>query len=748
MLGDLRVSRPGTAVANGDAVPTVRAIVFFVACAALVACDARDAAGRDAGSVNDAALELDATTDDPDAAAEHDAAFARDATVADAGPMWPPDPEPHTAIEVRTVAELLAALEGATPGTVIHVADGASLDLTGRSNIGVPARVTIAGSGGDGGAGGPLLFTTALDTRPLFRALGEGVRFTGLRLRGPDTEIGTSAYARPLSEAILALHADDLQVDHCELWGWSYAAIRLDYSRRAYVHHDSIHHNRRTGLGYGTVLVHESDAIIERNEYGDNRHDIAGTGLPGLRYVARYNRTSARRTGHAFDMHGEDEALDNGAPWAGERMDIHHNTFLGTENAIVIRGRPRIGAWIDGNCFGQSMSAGTAIIQRFYTGNLFVGTNRYGVASGTCHDVRAPGRAVRSDVNGDGLADLVTLFRQSAYTFLGSGAGALTPLPPVFQHTMASALFGGEGHLVIDVADVNGDLRADLVTAHSSGDVYVYPGTLLGGFGRGVASFAGTFAIGTEDGFEPIAVADVNADGFGDLVAARQGTVYVYLGRADGTFGTRVESFAGTFDSARFDATGHFAVDVGDVTGDERADLVTVTHAGTAYVFPGQASGAFGSAVPSFDGTAPLALLDGTGFEPIGIGDVDGDGKGELVMAHTDGHVYVYRGESSGRFTTRTTSFAGTLMTALVAEGGHHVVAPIDVTGDGRADLVTAHSSGSVYVYPGTSGRTFGSGVASLDGSLVRARPDAEGHELLSQKSVLRRRGCTATGCF
>ena len=735
--------------------------VFPVALAALLAlplvgCDEPASSDPRDGSVSraDAALpRVDAGADLLDAHTERlDARVPRlDASVPlDAGRVWPPDPPPREEIEVRTVAELLAALASATRGEVIRVAAGASLDLTGHVGISVPAQVTIAGDGGVGGAGGPLLFTTQQATSPLFEVVGEGARFTGLRLRGPDTEIGTGAYDDPLSQAILADHADNLQVDHCELWGWSYAAIHLDYSRRAYVHHNFIHHNRRTGLGYGVILNREADAIIERNELGDNRHDIAGTGFAGLGYVARYNRTAAARTSHAFDMHGEDETLDNGSPNAGDWMEIHHNTFLGTMDAIVIRGRPRIGAWVERNCFGQG-SASQAIRQTRYTGNLHIGANTFGVASGTCHAVAAPGRAVRSDVNGDGLADLVTLSRQSAYTALGSGARTLTPLPPVFHHTMDSALFDGEGHLVVDVADVNGDMRSDLVTASSTGHVHVYPGTALGSFGRGVPSFEGSFPLATEvrEGFEPLAVADVNGDGFGDLVAARAGSVYVWPGRADGTFGASVESFAGTFDSARFDGTGHFAIDVADVTGDERADLVTVVAEGTAYVYPGQASGAFGSGVASFSGTAsPLVMLEGRGFEPVGVGDVNGDGMGDLVLAHTSGHVHVYPGAASGRFTSRAESFAGSLQTAVTGGEGHQIVGPLDVDGNGRADLVTVHTNGTVYVYSGTSAHTFELGVASLAGELVRAQPDGEGHELLSQKSVLRRRGCAASGCL
>ncbi len=41
----------------------------------------------------------------------------------------------------------------------------------------------------------------------------------------------------------------------------------------------------------------------------------------------------------------------------------------------------------------------------------------------------------------------------------------------------------------------------------------------------------------------------------------------MHPGRSDGTFGTAVSSFTGTFNSARFDGDGQFAVDVADVTG-------------------------------------------------------------------------------------------------------------------------------------------------------------------------------------
>ena len=642
-------------------------------------------------------------------------------------------------IVVTSVDELLAALAVATPGSVVYVADDAELDLTGQVAIPVPPQVTIA----SGGAPGALLFTSQKDTLPLFRATGEGIRFTGLRLRGPDPDIGATPYGEPLCRAIDASHADNLQVDHSELSGWSHAAVMFDYAHRGHVHHNSIHHNRRTGLGYGVLLNHDATVLIERNAFDANRHAIAGTGRRELSYEARYNWTGPTRNGHAFDMHGEDEALGNGAPWAGDLIRIHHNSFLGTAQGIVIRGRPMTGAYIEENCFGQSSGAGTAIIQRYFFGNLFAGDNSFGVASPTCHQGAAPGRSVRGDVNGDGLADLVTLARGNAWVYLGSASGGLTAVPPAFAGTMDSGLWDGEGHVAIDVADVNGDGFADLVTAHSDGNAYVYPGALAGAFRGGVASFHGTYL-----GYQPIAVADVNGDGFADLVSHEDGSVLVHPGRADATFGSAVSSFRGTYDSGAADGVGHVAVDVADVNGDGRADLVTIAGA-TGYVYRGQPDGSFGASATSFADTYRLALLGAEGFEPVSVADVNGDGRADLVSAHTDGNAYVHFGTADGTFAGRADSFHQTLPTTLFgAATGYEVIAALDVTGDGRADLVTARTGGDVVVFPADASGHFTSGAPSFHGSYPVGRFDPLGHEALNEKPLVRRRGCAASGCF
>jgi MYXO-CTERM domain-containing protein len=202
----------------------------------------------------------------------------------------------------------------------------------------------------------------------------------------------------------------------------------------------------------------------------------------------------------------------------------------------------------------------------------------------------------------------------------------------------------------------------------------------------------------------------------------------VWPGKADGSFGSAVASFDGTLNAANVDGSGHFIVGVADVTGDGRADLASVADDGSAYVWPGQASGAFGSAVASFDGTLDAANVDGTGHYITGLADVTGDGRADLVSASDDGSAYVWPGQASAKFGSAVPSFGGTLDAANVDGSGHFIVAPSGPSpfdleeppagsgGNGGA-AGTAGGAGN----PGWAGGTGNGGGAGSDGE-----PDAD----------------------
>lgn len=130
---------------------------------------------------------------------------------------------------------------------------------------------------------------------------------------------------------------------------------------------------------------------------------------------------------------------------------------------------------------------------------------------------------------------------------------------------------------------------------------------------------------------------DVDGDRKADLVTVHtNGNSYVYVGNPSGGFGPTAVNFAGTLDSALFDGIGHLVVGTADVTGDGLSDLVSVSSAGSAFVWPGRADRTFGNAVASFNGTSTLASATRAGHDPVAVGDVDGDGLAHLVTVNSD----------------------------------------------------------------------------------------------------------------
>ena len=283
-------------------------------------------------------------------------------------------------------SELLSSLSAAVEGDVIYVNDSVKIDLTYENDIMIPAGVTLASGRGRASSKGALLYTDDSDNPSglfqLFVTDGMGIRITGIRLQGPDTEIGNSAYEFSNSRGIYSKH--DIEVDNSELSGWSHCAVCL-YNTPAlatpHIHHNFIHHNRRSGLGYGVAVAYGANSMIEANIFDWNRHSIAGDGSTNTSYTARYNLVLGNGNGHSFDMHGGADRND-GTNQAGETINIYSNTFLKVYNennsypAILIRGIPTKGSWIHDNYLYDD-SKEYAISQSNAFGNMNVYRNCY-----------------------------------------------------------------------------------------------------------------------------------------------------------------------------------------------------------------------------------------------------------------------------------------------------------------------------------------------------------------------------------
>ena len=316
---------------------------------------------------------------------------------------------------VRTVDELAAALKTAQPGQTVFVPGDAELDCADQIfaedfHVDVPGGVTLAGDRGFRGSPGALIYSDAFATKPLVRILGPGVRITGLRLRGPDPKRRLEHHQRsfnkdrgddkqqhdyyyrlPVSQGIRT-ESDELEVDNCELSGWSHVAVFLSAGRGHRIHHNYIHHNQLNGLGYGISHGYNPSAsLIECNLFNFNRHSIAATGAPGNSYEARNNVELGESLSHNFDMHGGRDRKD-GTEIAGDLIRIQHNTFLGSKvRAVVVRGVPREEARIDHNWFAHERADENLIRPWPLTpeSRIFLENNAYGLRHPLVRDRKA-----------------------------------------------------------------------------------------------------------------------------------------------------------------------------------------------------------------------------------------------------------------------------------------------------------------------------------------------------------------------
>ena len=240
-----------------------------------------------------------------------------------------------------------------------------------------------------------------------------------------------------------------------------------------------------------------------------------------------------------------------------------------------------------------------------------------------------------ADINGDGIADLVSNFLGvggwSVYVALAKGDGTFLQPTQAFYYTAAGSFAQHSPQL----ADVNGDGIPDLV-ATSSGrggwSVYVALAKGDGTFLSPTLAFNYT-AAGNLEGYST-QLADINGDGIADLVSNFLGvggwSVYVALAKGDGTFLQPTQAFYYT-------AAGSFAQhspQLADVNGDGIPDLVATSSGRggwSVYVALAKGDGTFLSPTLAFNYTT-AGNFEGYSTQ---LADINGDGIPELVASYT-----------------------------------------------------------------------------------------------------------------
>ncbi|WP_371616234.1 FG-GAP repeat domain-containing protein [Streptomyces sp. NBC_00454] len=425
----------------------------------------------------------------------------------------------------------------------------------------------------------------------------------------------------------------------------------------------------------------------------DGYQDILYRGLSGKTYLKTFNDTT------------DPEFIVSGAA-AGSKYDEDFKDVI-TPGDLDHDGHPELLTLsVDGQL--SLLTAGKYDAQR--TGWHGNGWNIYNKVVGA------------GDLNGDGNADLLARTPGGAlYLYPGNGtANSGSPYGDRISlgggWDMFSQILGG--------GDFNSDGKPDLVTVTPSGGLYVYPGTGNGAFGDRVQS------------------------GFGwnmynqlQLLTSATGPSWIAARDQSGTMWGYPSDGAGGFTDRQKMGTGWEYTDLfagqGGIAAHGRSELMARTGDGAVFAYSGKMNGGFFDRDQVLEsGDAPIDLVGmtvassfghqnvsnwliwgggqlysdnnfvGGGWDIynslVGVGDVNGDGLGDLLARDNSNVMWLYPSIGNGyQFRDRIRLGAGWgIYNRLLGAG--------DVTGDGRADLIARGNDGTLWVYPAQGASSFG----------------------------------------
>ncbi len=378
-------------------------------------------------------------------------------------------------------------------------------------------------------------------------------------------------------------------------------------------------------------------------------------------------------------------------------------TFRGAANYPHAAGSGYHGAFAagdfnkDGNVDVLTLASGAG---NSVTGlQLLTGNGKGALTPQTINTSVVPSFVAAADIDGDGKLDAVTLTSTTdnsgnvnlALVILkGNGDGTFAT--PVSYPVGTPPPNGGFSSSNLALGDTRATGKPDAVV-YQNGSLY-----LLENNGNG--TFASPVLIDTENGFQALAVADVNGDGKADIVALTStqvnpitftNSLLVYLSQGNGTFAAPVTVAASLTDAAD--------MIVSDVNKDGKPDIVLLTSnsntgASSLTSYPGHGDGTFAAGVNS--------TLGGQALVSLAAADVNGDGNLDMLIGACCGNTLasIAFGNGDGTFAANYGISIGPSTNA---------VGFADLNNDGRPDLLLATNENLV-----TSLNEFGSASTTL----------------------------------
>ncbi|WP_185963872.1 FG-GAP-like repeat-containing protein, partial [Flavobacterium restrictum] len=308
------------------------------------------------------------------------------------------------------------------------------------------------------------------------------------------------------------------------------------------------------------------------------------------------------------------------------------------------------------------------------------------------------------DIDGDGKPDLIVAnFTSSSVSiFRNTSSLDLVSFAPKVDFSV------GANPMFVAVSDIDGDGKLDLAVANTGGQdsVSILRNTATVGIIDGT-SFATKVDFRTGQDIKSIVTGDIDGDGKPDLVVSNYGnsTVSVFQNTAiSGVIDSN--SFAGQV--AFTTRVSPYSLAIGDLDGDGKPDLVVTSFNTDRFSILRNTAGC--GAITSSSFASKVDYNTGASFTGspscVKIGDIDGDGKPDLVLsASHDLYLTILRNNAS-MGSINTSSFESRML--FNSPSNSYSVSIGDVDGDGKQDLALANydiSSVSLFRNKAISGR-------------------------------------------
>ena len=320
------------------------------------------------------------------------------------------------------------------------------------------------------------------------------------------------------------------------------------------------------------------------------------------------------------------------------------------------------------------------------------GDGRGGVSEPQILPVHGEVRAVAvADFNEDGLNDIVFSAQKE------SSGIRLWINQSNRQWKQANGPVKINNYQNLKTGDVNTDGHMDIIAANSTEDVKAGVQVWLGDGQGGWITESGPTTFGR---YMDVAVADLNKDGFLDLIGAGwgiHGSVRVWLGDGTGKWSSIDPLKKGNY----------YGVSVGDLDNNGNLDIFAATYQSGFHVFKGDGRGNFskiagprertktnGAANPNAGEVGPLT---DSFWEAIPF-DLNGDGIMDVIASSLDSKGIVVWMKGENREWKKIDNL-------YPATGVYFGLAVADLNADGYQDLCAANHGEGIQIWPGNYGQ-------------------------------------------